>query len=980
MTIILFLIDTSGSMNQRTHFGARPTLLDVTKETVEKFIKMRQRDSAARGDRYMLLTFDDVPFNIKAGWKESHAAFMNELKNLTANGMTTFGPALRNAFDYLNINRMQTGIDFYGTGRYPYFLEMAIIIAITDGARYTTCTNVQRELFLPVTTNCPGSEFTNEPFRWDQRLFSIVLRLSGTYTADPPITNGTTNYVVPCDESSINDMCEVTGGRSFCVTSQRALTASLEQLISRLNIGVMMKFEKVGPDPPMIIPNEDVTEVNNQRNWFSTRSLILVHSGMKGYSVGHWPIPEAYWPDLAIQSFPPRSAHPVIKFTCTNSDPAVIDNLPFDKYELDPSPLTQYILSRKQPNIAWQVYISNSQRNSELGQPFGYLKASTNLTCVNLFVLPYNYPVLLPMLDELLKIHQGKPTREWRQQFESYIKSIPIYYASPLRRAMQRMGANSALVPESLDTYSSVTVQNLIRRYKGLAKNEFEKLASAVGTQKAIGIEWPRISSTSLFASNYNNNRKSNIVDYCTNPSLRNAFYGLQTEIPDFSGFVVRYKEKLNSRSKVQCYRNAFDISRDDLVDQAYKFRRNFFQKQTSLIKYQDEDQIHSLPVSQMGNYQEYLKRMPIPLRELEALPTRQHMFGNPFKLERKNVMMIDEADFEMTVGNNGSGNGSKQSSKRSLPDTFAKGGSMAKRKPGPLPRDFQYRPSPLRSPMPSPPQSPSQSAMYTPPSSPSIHLSSPQPFSPNSMVSYSSQTSPNHYSPNNVQPPPNMKPQNGLQYNKPPTQVNVKPSQSIPPGTFGSMPSNVVVTRIMPNNIIINDVSNNNNNSMNTSSLDLHKLNRQQHPSIMIGSHPLHHLNKKSAQLNQILNANGAIPIGKPVNTSQFENSGEDLSIYLLNFFRRKNFSIDECEKKFQALALVRKQSQDYSELIQYLSSIDDGSFAHYLLLEVVLEAIRFKKKFVIHSLRSSSQFGTKIEKILYVNSLNEDGQKVGR
>lgn len=138
---------------------------------------------------------------------------MNELKNLTANGMTTFGPALRNAFDYLNINRMQTGIDFYGTGRYPYFLEMAIIIAITDGARYTTCTNVQRELFLPVTTNCPGSEFTNEPFRWDQRLFSIVLRLSGTYTADPPITNGTTNYVVPCDESSINDMCEVTGGK-----------------------------------------------------------------------------------------------------------------------------------------------------------------------------------------------------------------------------------------------------------------------------------------------------------------------------------------------------------------------------------------------------------------------------------------------------------------------------------------------------------------------------------------------------------------------------------------------------------------------------------------------------------------------------------------------------------------------------------------------------------------------------------------------
>lgn len=33
----------------------------------------------------------------------------------------------------------------------------------------------------------------------------------------------------------------------------------------------------------------------------------------------------------------------------------VIDNLPFDKYELEPSPLTQYILHRRQPTVCWQV-------------------------------------------------------------------------------------------------------------------------------------------------------------------------------------------------------------------------------------------------------------------------------------------------------------------------------------------------------------------------------------------------------------------------------------------------------------------------------------------------------------------------------------------------------------------------------------------------------------------------------------------------
>lgn len=41
MTIIVFLIDTSASMNQRTYLGARTTLLDVAKGAVETFIKVK---------------------------------------------------------------------------------------------------------------------------------------------------------------------------------------------------------------------------------------------------------------------------------------------------------------------------------------------------------------------------------------------------------------------------------------------------------------------------------------------------------------------------------------------------------------------------------------------------------------------------------------------------------------------------------------------------------------------------------------------------------------------------------------------------------------------------------------------------------------------------------------------------------------------------------------------------------------------------
>lgn len=68
----------------------------------------------------------------------------------------------------------------------------------------------------------------------------------------------------------------------------------------------------------------------------------------------YWPIPEEYWPTAATPTLPPRPAHALIKFQTT---PCVIvnDRFPFDKYELEPSPLTQYILERRQATMAWPV-------------------------------------------------------------------------------------------------------------------------------------------------------------------------------------------------------------------------------------------------------------------------------------------------------------------------------------------------------------------------------------------------------------------------------------------------------------------------------------------------------------------------------------------------------------------------------------------------------------------------------------------------
>ncbi|XP_034759047.2 integrator complex subunit 6-like [Acipenser ruthenus] len=636
MPILLFLIDTSASMNQRTYLGT--TYLDIAKGAVEIFMKLRARDPASRGDRYMLVTFDEPPYGVKAGWKENHATFMNELKNLHALGLTTLGQALRSSFDLLNLNRLVTGIDNYGQGRNPFFLEPSVIITITDGSKLTHSSGVQEELHLPLNSPLPGSELTKEPFRWDQRLFALVLRLPGASSLEPEQLGS-----VPTDESAITQMCEVTGGRSYCVRTQRMLNQCLESLVQKVQSGVVINFEKTGPDPPpvgedgLVDPARPTSSFSPQP-WHSCHKVIYVRPNPKtGVPVGHWPIPESFWPDQNSPTLPPRTSHPIVRFSCVDCEPMVIDKLPFDKYELEPSPLTQYILERKSPHVCWQVFVNSSGKYSDLGQPFGYLKASTTLTCVNLFVMPYNYPVLLPLLDDLFKVHKLKPNMKWRQAFETYLKNMPPYFLLPLKKALRMMGAPN-LISDNMDCGLSYSVISYLKKLSQQAKMESDRLIVSVGKKPP--------QETGIKVKNH-----SNALSLAHRKDFKQLLQGITGEAPlmltdinlkEFAGFQIAL---LNKDLKPQAYRNAFDIPRRNILDQLTRMRSNLLRTTQKLIRGQDEDYLHSIPVAQMGNYQEYLKMMTSPLREIDPdQPKRLHTFGNPFKQDKKG-MMIDEAD-----------------------------------------------------------------------------------------------------------------------------------------------------------------------------------------------------------------------------------------------------------------------------------------------------------------------------------------------
>ncbi|KFP38370.1 Integrator complex subunit 6, partial [Chlamydotis macqueenii] len=573
----------------------------------------------------------------QAGWKENHATFMNELKNLQAEGLTTLGQSLRTAFDLLNLNRLVTGIDNYGQGRNPFFLEPAIIITVTDGSKLTTTSGIQEELHLPLNSPLPGSELTKEPFRWDQRLFALVLRLPGITAPESEQMTG-----VPVDDSAITPMCEVTGGRSYCVCSPRMLNQCLESLVQKVQSGVVINFEKAGPDPSPIDDGQtDISRPFGPQPWHSCHKLIYVRPNPKtGVPIGHWPVPESFWPDQNSPTLPPRTSHPVVKFSCTDCEPMVIDKLPFDKYELEPSPLTQFILERKSPQTCWQasrVYVSNSAKYSELGHPFGYLKASTALNCVNLFVMPYNYPVLLPLLDDLFKVHKAKPTLKWRQSFESYLKTMPPYYLGPLKKAVRMMGAPN-LIADNVEYGLSYSVISYLKKLSQQAKIESDRVIGSVGKKVAqeTGI---KVRSRSHNLSMAHRNDFQHLLQGITGEIPHRP---LDLNMKEYAGFQIAL---LNKDLKPQTFRNAYDIPRRNLLDQLTRMRSNLLKSTRKFLKGQDEDQVHSVPIAQMGNYQEYLKQIPSPLRELDPdQPRRLHTFGNPFKLDKKG-MMIDEAD-----------------------------------------------------------------------------------------------------------------------------------------------------------------------------------------------------------------------------------------------------------------------------------------------------------------------------------------------
>uniref|UniRef100_A0A9J2P9D4 VWFA domain-containing protein n=1 Tax=Ascaris lumbricoides TaxID=6252 RepID=A0A9J2P9D4_ASCLU len=708
MAILLFLVDTSASMAQKTYQGT--TILDTARSIVEQLLKQRGRDAGARYDRYMLMSFEEFPVNVKAGWREGQAIFHQQLKALRPKGATTFGAALGSAFRFVNANRLNSCIDNYGYGRYPYCLEPVFIISITDGGCLTCPTSgiVNEIKFAKPTTM--GSELTEEPFRWDHRLFALVLRLGGI----TPSAKVTAGMSLPSDSSPIDAMCVATGGRSFCITSHKMLTMCIDTIIQKVQQnGALIQFEKFGPDPAPPLSDRVNGAVENgmsKRNgemdgmkkpvaddaWRSILTVIFSRTASRNY-LGHWPIPEGFWPDKSMMSLPPRKAHPQVLFRCENCEPLVCQEFPFDKYELEPSPLTHFLLERKQPNVCWQVFVMNSGMPGTTPAPFGYLKAASNLQSVNLFVMPYNYPVLLPLLEEWKQDPRARTSQSWKLRLDKYLATVPCYYIQPLKKAFERMTLTNQIVEtENMQRYS-YNIISFLAKLKHVGREDFEALCTSVSTalQQSAPPPVPQMSVPRRATPKSAEQPASTSKKKTTRASAAEVFPAYQVQVGEPN---VRLMPSIK-------FRNPFEIPRSQLIEQVEKMQVNLALhlsdahvpaliggRPGTSIKLHHAEDLHNLPVGEMGNYQEYVKSLEAigrgPLREVEPQAIRAHAFGNPFKIDKKSIA-VDEVGEGNLLGVAGRAEGARRRTNgNDVGSVTSQVNRPPKRKSGPLDRN----------------------------------------------------------------------------------------------------------------------------------------------------------------------------------------------------------------------------------------------------------------------------------------------------
>lgn len=314
-----------------------------------------------------------------------------------------------------------------------------------------------------------------------------------------------------------------------------------------------------------------------------------------------------------------------------------MDHFPLDRYELEPSPLTQYILERRDSNFVWHCYVPKSGKAQDY--PFGYLKPSSDLQSVHLYVLSYNFPALIDLLSNLHDTLKMRINDVWGTKFAHYLGIIPKYYFSPLSRAFEKIGLPYLIKQESIEKILPFNLKSNLQKLRQTAKMQFEM------DQRILPPVEPKATL----------HRGTNL--------LKRTFNQMNGDVAD--GVAVQLLLNRIPRVDMTTYFLPNKVNRCHLRTMVSKNVRNFKDFIMNHTRLMDRELIHEQPMSEMGDYSNYkYSKLPEPLKEIHPAPERKETFGNPFR--RKSSSNAFEADEKFVEDMLSNGEGTKLSRKPS--------------------------------------------------------------------------------------------------------------------------------------------------------------------------------------------------------------------------------------------------------------------------------------------------------------------------
>ncbi|PVU86314.1 hypothetical protein BB560_006760 [Smittium megazygosporum] len=609
--------------------------------------------------------------------KDGYEKLLSEIKNLKPGGRFNGGMVLSTLFQHLRLYRTAYDIDSFGkistfTGNDEYYMAYRWHLDALN---------------IPVSSNS-WSDLYMEPFRWDQKLFTVYMHESGDkdlcyqgkksceHLLNPMCTvmNGISNpYHVGSKKSAqkfVDMMCPNQKSSSFRqnpipgLLFSHGVVVNIEKLNSIPNNQTNQKVVLHTQEPVNIsgsskspVPLEGQTSIGS----------LLVSKGFCGY----FPIPESFWmssigwdadhdskdviPDEpvsnSISHIRPRPAHPTLFYDETPVPWNVPSKFPFDKFQIDPNSKTSQLLltlieslQKSHPEISpicLPVFVPNSYRANNAGFPFGLLRMNSFRAAVNLYIFPYNFPALFSILRRNEASLKSEKPYNFKAEINEYLSHTPFYYSAPLKRAFSLYGIHKNFITsEFLKSPEVINLNKLLENHRSLAIKEWELIPSSNSSN-----------SSNLFLKKNRkqvvdelNNKVSDIVSNQLSigkSGILQSIKSLSEQIA-YSFSVILDEDKVKSENIPNALLGF--LSQDLLPESDLVLGPNQMERIHLMNRFKStvSDSANNLPISQMGQYyQTMAKRQSQEFRdpyldeEMLKLLNR-NMFGNPYKRQHK--------------------------------------------------------------------------------------------------------------------------------------------------------------------------------------------------------------------------------------------------------------------------------------------------------------------------------------------------------